>query len=415
MNKFCFYAISFSMILCYGCKPHKSSRVAETKAIDKVTPELAKAVSKYDKVFTFHDGLAPVQKDGKLGYINKLGDEIIPCKYDKAEEFYRGLAVVAKKISENEYSYGCINMDGEMVISQKFDYIHGFELNQVTPARYKDKEGAINLRGDIIIPFVYNSVGAFSEDMAYVLNEDNKVGFMDIEGKLVIPFKYTEYGESYFSEGLVCVKNDEDKCGFVDKSGLVVIPFVYDWAKPFHCGYAAVGYDSHFEMNDTYTYKNSYINKNGGVMMKPITNGSCDDFSESGYASIQIDYQGYGIIDRNFNVILPCEYSIVYPKFATNELITVKYDKNRYGVFDAYSKHMVIPCEYNYISEEGFHEGFISVMKNEKFGYFDKSGKAVIPFCYDSASDFSEGFAVVERYGKYGYVDRYGNDTFSIK
>ena len=417
MNKVIYYTLVSCLIIC-GCKQTKSTRIAETKAIDKVTPELAKTVSKYDKVFKFHEGLAPVQKDGKYGFINKRGEEIIPCKYDKAEEFYKGLAVVAKKISENEYRYGCINIDDEMVIPQKYDYIQGFKLNKVTPARLKDKEGAINMNGEIVVPFEYKLVGVFSEDMAYVLNDKNKVGFVNIKGDLIIPFKYNEYSDSYFSEGLACVKNEEDKCGFIDKTGQVVIPFKYDWAKPFHSDYAAVGYDFSIDMDGdipTTSYKNSYINKGGEIVMKPITNGTCRDFSESGYAEVHLDYKGYGIVDRHFNLVLPCEYYIVYCSgFATDELIPVAYDKKQYGIYNAYKREFVVPCEYEELGY-AYYEGYISAMKNGKLGYLDESGKVVIPFSYDSASDFSEGFAVVERYGKYGYVDRYGNDTFLTK
>ena len=417
MNKYLYYLIVFCSTLFYGCKPSMSSRIAETKAIDKVTPELAKAVTKYDKVSMFNEGVAIVQKDGKYGYINKLGEEIIPCKYDKAEEFYNGLAVVGEMVTKDSFIYGCINLDDEMVIPLKYDNIGGFKLNQVTPARFKDKEGAIDVNGIVVIPFEYKLVAHFFEDMALVINENNKVGFMDINGKLVIPFNYSDNRIEYFSEGLVPVENEDGKCGFIDKDGREVIPFVYDWAKPFHCGYAAVGYDSNLEMEDgipSYSFKNSYINKNGDIVMRPISNGTCEDFSEKGYARIHINYEGYGLIDRRFNVILPFEYSVVYDSFSTNELITVMNFEHKHGVFDTNKKEFVIPCEYESM-DWAFQEGYISAMKDEKEGFLDKNGNVVIPFCYDSASGFSEGFAVVERYGQYGYVDRYGNDTFSIK
>lgn len=39
----------------------------------------------YDCVHWFSDGLACVEKNGKLGYVNKKGDLVIPCKYDPLE------------------------------------------------------------------------------------------------------------------------------------------------------------------------------------------------------------------------------------------------------------------------------------------------------------------------------------------
>ena len=40
---------------------------------------------KYDYVFNFSNGLAMIQLYGKWGYIDKTGTEVITCKYDHIE------------------------------------------------------------------------------------------------------------------------------------------------------------------------------------------------------------------------------------------------------------------------------------------------------------------------------------------
>ena len=54
--------------------------------------------SKYDSVGLFHEGLAYVQlgddKTGKWGFVNTQGKEVIPLKYDNAGFFSEGLAIV---------------------------------------------------------------------------------------------------------------------------------------------------------------------------------------------------------------------------------------------------------------------------------------------------------------------------------
>ena len=50
----------------------------------------------YEAIEDFHEGLAKVKKDGKWGYINKEGREVIPCKYDSASDFREGLVFVDK-------------------------------------------------------------------------------------------------------------------------------------------------------------------------------------------------------------------------------------------------------------------------------------------------------------------------------
>jgi hypothetical protein len=49
------------------------------------------------------------------------------------------------------------------------------------------------------------------------------------------------------------------------------------------------------------------------------------------------------------------------------------------------------------------------VVKDEKCGYIDKTGRLIIPFKFDSAGDFSEGLAAVYFKGKWGYIDKTGN------
>lgn len=415
-----FLILLFVVAICFGCKPVKNPKVTKAVAIDKVTKQLAEAVENYDRLYNFHEGMALVKKNEKYGFINKLGEEIIPCIYDDAEDFNNGLAIVGKRISEDNLIYGCLDQNGSIIIPLKYENIVGF-LNSVSPARIDGKEGAIDNTGKTIIPFIYESVHSYHEGLALVVNADNKYGYVDEQGKLVIPFKfnYEHYTVSNeFSDGLAAFENEEGKMGYIDKKGNVVIPCKFRFAKSFNRGLAAVGIgDINWDNSNGWTLdksnaKSTYINKNGEIATSKMWD-DCDDFSNQGYAAVRIDYEGFGIVDRNLNLILPCEYLIISPILAKNELIPVKFDKNQVGVFDAYNRKISIPCVYEDMAY-GFFEGFIVAKKNEKMGYLDRHGNVVIPFSYDSASDFSEGFAAVERFGKWGYVDRYGNDTFSI-
>ena len=50
---------------------------------------------KYDNVGYFSEGLASVRNsDGRYGYINKEGKEVIPCNYLGVGVFHDGFAVV---------------------------------------------------------------------------------------------------------------------------------------------------------------------------------------------------------------------------------------------------------------------------------------------------------------------------------
>ena len=49
---------------------------------------------KYDWKGEYYEGLARVSLNGKLGFIDKTGKEVIPIKYDDAWGFSEGLAFV---------------------------------------------------------------------------------------------------------------------------------------------------------------------------------------------------------------------------------------------------------------------------------------------------------------------------------
>lgn len=66
---------------------------------------------KYSQIGTFSEGTARVKRDGKYGYINEKGEEIIPVKYDLAGKFNDGFAWVRV-----EDDYGYINTKGKVVI-----------------------------------------------------------------------------------------------------------------------------------------------------------------------------------------------------------------------------------------------------------------------------------------------------------
>lgn len=76
---------------------------------------------KYEYAGEFSEGLAAVYLDGKWGYIDKSGNEIIPLKYDDAHEFSEGLAVVGLN-----GKYGYIDKSGNKIIPFKYDLASEF-------------------------------------------------------------------------------------------------------------------------------------------------------------------------------------------------------------------------------------------------------------------------------------------------
>ena len=64
------------------------------------------------------DGLIALKKDGKWGYLNTKGDEVIPIEYDNAGIFQHGLSVVVK-----EDEHFLLNAKGQQVIEGPSEFL----------------------------------------------------------------------------------------------------------------------------------------------------------------------------------------------------------------------------------------------------------------------------------------------------
>ncbi len=63
--------------------------------VDRQGKEVVKTI--YDNVFSFNEELCCVEKNELFGYINRKGEEVVPIQYDCACSFSEGLACVFKK------------------------------------------------------------------------------------------------------------------------------------------------------------------------------------------------------------------------------------------------------------------------------------------------------------------------------
>jgi hypothetical protein len=73
---------------------------------------------RYDYVGNFKEERARVRLNGKYGFVDTEGNEIVPLKYDWADSFYDGRAVTQVKIN-GEIIEGEIDLDGKEYFSKE--------------------------------------------------------------------------------------------------------------------------------------------------------------------------------------------------------------------------------------------------------------------------------------------------------
>jgi len=136
----------------------------------------------------FQEGVTPVRKNGKWGYIDTTGKFVIEPQFAEAKSFSEGLALV-----QIGAKWGFIDRQGKLVVPAKF------EINEFEPWNH-----------------------SFSEGLALVYLNDELV-FINQTGKKVLSVNYDHVEK--FTGGVAQVKIDErknEKRGYINKTGKFV-------------------------------------------------------------------------------------------------------------------------------------------------------------------------------------------------
>ncbi len=218
-----------------------------------------------DKAMNFSDGMAEIMKytsdahdDVTCGYINKEGQEVMPCKFNDATDFVRGIAYVLDK----------------------------------------DKAGYIDRTGSYVL-ILQNCVGTqYHEGFAAVTNHRYKIGFINKNGDIVIDYQFDEAG--YFSEGL-CAVGLNGKYGYINRKGKAAIDYVFDYARPFKEGRAVVG-----KLDNSFRIHWGFIDKSGKATVDKLFD-EAGDFSE-GLCVVKLDKK-WGFVNNSGDFVIKNNFS----------------------------------------------------------------------------------------------------------
>ena len=196
--------------------------------------DVLKISSKYQFIGNIKEySYTRVKLNGKYGFIDKNGREIIPCNYDWIDD-EQSLCDDNCRIVLNG-KYGFIDKNGKEVIPCNYDGASIFNEG-LAAIKLNGKWGFIDRDGIEVIPHRYEEVYAFREGFV-AIKLNGKWGFIDKSGREVIPCKYD--GTYCFTGGLGSVRL-QDKFGFVNKEGIEAIPCKYDAVADFVNGIACV-------------------------------------------------------------------------------------------------------------------------------------------------------------------------------
>lgn len=150
--------------------------------------------AQYRRAWIFSEGLAAVQKNGMIGFINRKGEVVIPFRYpyhgNPLSEFIfsNGHCVVADTTGK----CGVINRKGDWVIQPKYDNIDAYEEYLIASSAGVRKQ--LTYEEKVINSFVVDNIKAltFTEKERYE-NKEGEIVYLDIEVKTGL-FSYSVGG-----------------------------------------------------------------------------------------------------------------------------------------------------------------------------------------------------------------------------
>lgn len=166
----------------------------------------------YDQIVDISDNRVLVVRNGRFGFLDFRGREVVPCRYDRAFLFRHGRAAVS----------------------------------------IQDRWGIIDTLGNTVLPVEYDNSGTRSElylfhDGRALVEKNGRYGFCDLSGDIVIPIQYTDAYQ--FHDGLAPVQ--VEYWGYIDTTGMPFIIPVFDYASPFEYGRAEVIFNGEIHKMDT--------------------------------------------------------------------------------------------------------------------------------------------------------------------
>lgn len=360
---------------------------------------------RYADLGAFSNGLAPVARNDKWGYINTSGEEAIGCQFSYAEPFYvHDYAIVGNENNKQ----GIIDSNGNCIVKQEYYSIKVFKNSSLIALRESD-----NTNWCVINPKNRQVLGEFRQ-------AGNSVGSVD-----------------YGSNGLVPVKNNEGRWGLLNEDGALTVPFIYDeiscYDKTEDYFLAKSGGKLRVQDGHDISYyggKQGLIKPNGEVVIG-------FKYDELYYAAEnriiagkgQHEERKYGVVTLSGKTILPRKYS--YMLISDGIICFQDTASQKWGWADLNGKILVEPQFFKNVDYDclGFSNGLMRVHNKNftKVGYVDKKGELVIPYKFAEhgyrqehnldgwVGDFHDGLAHynIGADDKRGWIDKNGDIVIS--
>ena len=361
--------------------------------------------TKLPKSLLGEEGLLAVQKDGKWGFVNKKGKEVVPCKFCDVYPFENGSAIVY----ETDYvSCYYINAKGKPLFDRTFYRAYSFDVDGRAIVRETDGGPAelINEKGETIFTAKDISFGDGGIGKYRFTNDANKMGIVDLNGNIVLDpiYEYLSFiGKHEANELGSAIMDDRLHAVYVDDETGETVSCLIDFAGNVLCsgeieffiddfyGDAALIRETKYDDDRNAVYRYAIIDRDGRSVVDELQVYAVAAINP-GYLAFTVGYftewagnhDQFVLYDWSGNLIYDCRGSGYYPVpygFGENEFKVKDPDTNKYGMLSLQGE-TVIPCEYDDVTPFDAN-GCAVCQKGGTFYVIDREGKTVFDVTCD--------------------------------
>ncbi|MBI9019482.1 MAG: WG repeat-containing protein [Phycisphaerae bacterium] len=377
--------------------------------------------------------LYKIKIDGKIGYIDRDGNEVVAANYKSLDDTF---ALYAHSLGIDESGLTIFDNNGDSIwgLKGRYGYASCLLGGNLVFIDDGDNSCIYNYTIDKLV-FNCEAIGLLNkktDSSGFTVCKNGKWGWIDKDGNVVIDFLYDE---AFHMVNNFAVVKRGSLWGGIDEKGNVKVEFIYDELSNMNNGFISakrgdywgvigisgkVFLDFQFDEIRAISWPNGKfaITRKGDTFSLFDTNGVL--YNEQTYDFVRECPNGYYLIrkgdvsfllDENGNVLLENVRSAFPMKDEATMLVIDltgwHYHANMTGealYSNRFSK--ALPFCDDLAAAQANSEGL--------FGYIDKSGEFVIPPTYEDGNfkSFFEGFAGVKiKHGddvQCGYIDKSG-------
>lgn len=230
----------------------------------------------YSKAWIFSEGMAAVMKDGKIGFINKKNEVVIPFIHEWSDEykswdfgyaFHNGNCVMT--IANG--NVGLIDTKGEWITQPVYDEIWQSADNGYRITRKDSYFGVLDSTGCEVYPATYDCIDMLPD--GFILTKDGTMQQVDLGKNIIKPFMFD--GTYWLNYPVGYNENGEIKYEFAEYAkykvmylygimnritGKPITPAIYEDINMLTEGL--------FEVQDPISYDWHLLDKNGKEVIK---------------------------------------------------------------------------------------------------------------------------------------------------